>query len=456
MKKLSAKLMINNIGLKILSVFVAFLIWLMVVNVDDPEKTKSFIITEKRIQITNVEEAQAKAEQAKEGKKVYSVVRNDDENGNVLVYVRARRSILDKLQTTDIVVEANMQNMSVQNTVPYEVTIPGVKRENIQCFPGAMSFELEDKSEQTYAISLSTIGQPASGYEIGSVEVKEGDTLIIAGPTSVTKIIDKVAVQVGVNNMIEDQIVPATVVITDRNGDNLSKTQLDSLEIKTASGALIKDTTVNAIVKLWKVKENIRLKVDTSKIRVADGYVLTSSTVNPASINLAGSDETLAALNGELVIEGIDNGGMEAASTIEQNIDLSEYLLDHYKKALKLENSSATAISVKIQIEKVGTKIVSVPVSDFNIVNQPEKMKLVLTPADKVPIEVRQTDDEAAPITAGDVKVTMDLSDYQEEGNYTVVLQVELPEGYALETIPSIKVNMEKIEPTTETTTAEE
>lgn len=448
-------LWVNNIGLKILSVFVGFLIWLMVVNVDDPEKTKAFTIPESRIQMTNVEEAQAKAEQAREGKKVYSVVRDDNESGNVTVYVTARRSILDKLMSTDIKVEADMQNMSIQNTVPYEVTVPGVRRENVQCFPNSMKFLLEDKSEKTYAISLSTTGQPASGYELGDVRIREGDTVIIAGPNSITRIIDKVGVQVDVSNLSENKTVSAGVVITDRNGNNLSKTQLDSLEIKTANGALIKDNSVNAIVALWRVQQNIRLKVDTSQINVADGYVLTSVTLNPPTINLAGSEATLEALNGELVIEGISNrAGVNA--TMEQNIDLSEYLQEHYKKALKLETGSATAVSVKIQIEKVGTTTVNVPVSNFNIVGQPEGMKLVLTPADKLPIEVSRKNGEAGDIHAEDIAVTMDLSEYQEEGNYTVYLQVALPEGYTLETVPTIKVNLEKIESTTETQKAEE
>ena len=57
----------NNFGLKLLSVFVAILIWLMVVNVDDPEKTKAFVIPEQRIQMTNVEEAQAKGDRIRYG-----------------------------------------------------------------------------------------------------------------------------------------------------------------------------------------------------------------------------------------------------------------------------------------------------------------------------------------------------------------------------------------------------
>ena len=80
-------------------------------------------------------------------------------------------------------------------------------------------------------------------------------------------------------------------------------------------------------------------------------------------------------------------------------------------------------------------------------------MKIVLTPADKLPVEVRKESEDAPDITAKDISVTMDLSKYQNEGNYTVELQVELPEGYALESVPSIKVNLEKIEPVTETET---
>lgn len=440
--------LLKNLGLKILSVFVAFLIWIMVMNVDDPEQTRSYVISEQRIQRINVEEAQASAEKAESGKKVYSVVRDDDESGSVIVYVTARRSVLDRLQLSDIKVVADMQNMTLQNTVPYKITVPGVKQEDIKSDPNVMKFVLEDKSETTHAISLSTNGKPASGYELGSVTLEEGDSVIIAGPVSITRIIDKVAVQVSVSGLNSDQTVEASIVITDKNGSNLSKTQMESLEIKTSNGALIKDNTVNARVTLWKVHENIRLKVSTDEIEMGSGYHITSVTVNPSTINLAGSEAMMEALNGEFVIEGIKRYGV--MESIEQNIDLSEYLRENYSKTLKLESDAATAVSVKIQVEKVGTTTVNVPVSDFEIVGQPDEMKVVLTPADKMPIEVNVED--GAAIRAEDIQVTLDLTEYQTEGNYTVPLEVVLPEGCQLEKEPSIKVNLEKIEIETEMT----
>lgn len=444
------KKFVNNTGLKILSVLVAFLIWLMVVNVDDPEQTKSYVITEQRIQRTNVEEAQGKAEQAD---KVYSVVRDENESGNVTIYVTARRSVLDKLLISDIQVEADMTNMTIQNTVPYEVTVPGVRRENIQCFPSAMQFKLEDKTEQTYAVSLSTKGQPASGYELGDVELREGDSVIIAGPTSVTRIIDKVGVQVDVSNLSENKVVPADIVVTDKNGNVLSKTQMDSLEIKTTNGALLKENTVNAIVSLWEVEKDIQLKVATDNIKLASGYHITSATVNPTTINLAGTKTALKKLEGELELK-LENVPENLSESLEENIDLKEYLQENYKKKLKLETGSATAVSVKIQVEKVGTTSVNYPVAGIQIEGKPENMKLVLTPGDKITIEVNNESDQKE-IQAEEIQVVLDLTKYQFEGNYTIPLQVTLPEGYSLENTPEIKVSFEKTESTSETTAEE-
>ena len=38
------KKLLNNIGTKLISVLIAFLIWVVVVNGDDPEQTKAFSV----------------------------------------------------------------------------------------------------------------------------------------------------------------------------------------------------------------------------------------------------------------------------------------------------------------------------------------------------------------------------------------------------------------------------
>ena len=71
------KKLLNNIGTKLISVLIAFLIWVVVVNGDDPEQTKAF----------SVKVTAENADSMLEAGKVYDVVSGDD----TTVYVTARR-----------------------------------------------------------------------------------------------------------------------------------------------------------------------------------------------------------------------------------------------------------------------------------------------------------------------------------------------------------------------------
>ena len=42
--------------------------------------------------------------------------------------------------------------------------------------------------------------------------------------------------------------------------------------------------------------------------------------------------------------------------------------MENYSKDIKLETDSVTAVSVRVQIEKMGSKTVNVPVSSFQTV----------------------------------------------------------------------------------------
>ena len=89
----------NNIGLKIISVLVAFGIWLMVVNTDDPEKTQPFNVT---VTIENKEKLE-------EAGKVYRVIDNTDE---VTIWVTARKSVIQSLRASDFKAIADFENLN--------------------------------------------------------------------------------------------------------------------------------------------------------------------------------------------------------------------------------------------------------------------------------------------------------------------------------------------------------
>ena len=86
----------NNFSLKLLAFLFAFMLWLIVVNIDDPVMTKTF---------TNIPVTVEHSEILTEQNKTYQIV---DDTQNVSVVVSAKRRTLSKIKASDIVVTAGI------------------------------------------------------------------------------------------------------------------------------------------------------------------------------------------------------------------------------------------------------------------------------------------------------------------------------------------------------------
>lgn len=433
------KKLLNNIGTKLISVLIAFLIWVVVVNGDDPEQTKAF----------SVKVTAENADSMLKAGKVYDVVSGDD----TTVYVTARRSVLSYLSASDFFVTADLQSINNYTTVPsvplvVSCTKRGVsiKQEAMRCEPASMKISIEDKVEKTFVMSVVTNGNAANGYELGSTKIIRGDTVVIAGSSSTLNKIDKVIVPVSLSGLSSSETLTQTMKIYDKNGDEM--TNLDNLEIKTPDGAVLKDGQVKVKVNIWQVKNGISLKIGLVG-EVAEGYHITAVTTTPETISLAGSANALKKLGGVLECEDAVNvSGI--SSSMEKSIEISDYLPSG--ESLKLEKDAASTVSVKVQVEKIDATTISKPISELNILGQPQNMDMVLTPGDKLSIEVQNPEGSTTILQTADIQATLDLTDYQKAGNYVVPVQIELPEGYSLVNDVTIVVNLEPKE--TESTTA--
>ena len=78
--------LMNNWGLKILSFLLAVMLWLIVVNIDDPVTTQTF---------NNIPVAVTNAEVLAATNQTYQI---EDGTQNVSVTVRAKRSVLNKIK----------------------------------------------------------------------------------------------------------------------------------------------------------------------------------------------------------------------------------------------------------------------------------------------------------------------------------------------------------------------
>lgn len=428
------RLLINNFGLKIIAAFIAFFIWFMVVNGEDPIQT---------VYIDNINVNIVNGESLLNTNQVYQVLNDVDgnETSQTTVRVTGRRSVVSKLRANDFEARADLEELNAMNTVPIQVSLKrgnaGISRENISCSPASLKVSIEEGTEQSFVVNVVTEGEPAVGYETsGTPQIEEGDSVLVWGAPEVIGKIGKVNLTINIEGISTSTTYTSPFEILDKNGDVLSESAMQNIRIKTEDGKVI--TEANVHVTLWEVQKGIKLDLETTGAP-ASGYRVTGIKVTPETVNLAGASTTLEELDGTFVIpEPISVEG--ATSNVKGSLDLSEFL----GRQLIMERNSSTTINYEVQIEKIGTTTIQYPVRDLTIQNEPEGMDISLTPAEQFSVEVQAESADMETITADKITAVLDLSECDEEDTYTVPVQITLPEGYELVNEVTIAVNVKK------------
>ena len=417
--------MTANIGLKFLSLFLAFLIWLLVANIDNP--TDSVLFKGVNIQVIN-------ADSVTEIDKTFDIISEE----TVVIKVTERKSILNAPSADDFTVVADMENLNDMNTVPLTVTCSNaaVSWNEIEMVPSSMKVKVEQRKQVEFPITVVTSGKPRNGYEVGQTEVVQGKTVQIAGPESMLNRIGQVKATVITTNIATDQRLTATLEVYDKNGDKIKEPQINRLQIKDSSGVLLTENKVMVDVTVWEIMSDVPVEINTTG-SVAEGYQLTSISALPVTVSLVGTQESLARLNGKVVLKDTVNlDGATENFTVE--LDISETLSEI--EGLRLIADADPTITVSVQIEKVGDQTLTIPLSNLQIENRPDDMTLTFSPADEIAVSVRAEDGEGT-IKQSDIKGKVDLSVCSEPGDYEIPVQIELPEGYSLVSDVKLVVN---------------
>lgn len=421
----------NNLSLKIISLLVSCLIWLLVTNTNDPESTQVYknvpITIKNQDTITNAN-------------KTFTVVDGVDK---INVYVTARKSIRATLNSGSFTVKADMENYNAAlGTIPLEISCEDARihQEDIRMVPSSLKISMEDKVEQNFGIAVVTTGKTEKGYEVGKTTIVTGDTIRIAGPQSLINIIGKVTVSVDVTNMNTDSTHFYPVRIEDKNGAVLTDGQMSNLELKNSDGVSLQNNSAEVKTEIWKIYNDIPLKANISG-EVAPGYKVSSMTLSPQTINLVAAEGAIEELDGVLTLK--DDISVEGLSeTQDFTVDLNDTL--NLYDNIRLESDISSVISVHVGIDEVGSKTFQMPISDIIMHNTPSEKKLIFSPADVIAISVKTIEENKdIDLKLEDISAEIDLKNCEINGSYTLPVTVSLPEGYELVNDVSIVVNIE-------------
>ena len=103
LKQLMKDVVLHNIGIKVLSLIGALFVWLIIINIDDPYKTKVF-----QVPVETINESALQSVN-----KVFEITSGSIAN----VKVGGKRSVIDRLDSTDIRATADLSNLSSVNAV---------------------------------------------------------------------------------------------------------------------------------------------------------------------------------------------------------------------------------------------------------------------------------------------------------------------------------------------------
>lgn len=423
MKKLK-ELLTNNLVLKLISVVVALLIWLVVVNIDDPIDTQTY--RNVPVQVTNGGYIES----------MNKTYRLDDEDSTVTVILRGKRSIIKNRQE-DLVAEADLTQIIDMESdpvmVPVHVTCSGVDESAITVIPGNIPVIIEELDSVDPMISVSTgTTVPGTGYEIGELSVNP-EKVVITGPKSIVQTIDRAVAEVDVDGMTQSGTKQATLKIYDKNKEVLTDTKMSYLKFSTGS------TTVDVDITLWEVRDGVKLSAEYTG-SVPEGYQVSETTTTPEEISVAGTPEALEELakNGNVI--QIPSEALKANDSYEWTLELPEYLPEDIKLATDVTNR----VQVKAVVIPIGSRSLNLSVTNLEVKNLDESLDLAYDEK-QVIVNVKAPASVLDDLTVDEIQASIDLSGLG-EGQYTVPVTITLPEKYEL--VENVEIGLHLTEKT--------
>ena len=398
--------LLNNAGIKIISVLFAIMLWLLVINTEDPVVTRNF--KDIKVQVINEEEIS-------EIDKVYEIV----EGSTVDITVEGRRTVVDQLSSSDFIATADLGKLSDVYAVKIQVvpTKSSLKDElTITCNGNdTLKVELEEKETKQVPVTIVTQGTPASGYAVGSdkVIVKSPNIIEVTGAQSLVKKVKEARIYVNVSNVYKDFEVVATPILVDSDGD----------EVVGAERLKLSTDSVMISMKIFKTKE---VAVEVNYIgSVQDGYVVDSVEYEPKTIMVAGMEEDLKQIS-KVEISDIDVSDLSA--DFEPSIDISDYLPDGVYPA-----DSGTVVNVTVKIRKASEKVFEFTQDDILVQNANDKYSYKIK-EQKFILRVSGNDKTLSELELSSLAPYIDCAVLRESQDNIVPIQLNEVEGVTIKT----------------------
>lgn len=425
------KKLTNNLGLKLLSIFFAFFVWLVVVNISNPSITGTKTVT---VEVAN-EDTLAQSQLT------YNIV----EKNTVIIKYTVRTLDEYKIKASDFRAYIDLEDLyEPTGSVPVKVEVINNREliESVVAKPEVLHVETEKLQRKGFSLQVNTQGKPEEGYALGGTTLST-DFVYVRGPESVVGRINSVGIEVDTEGANSDLSGTAEPIFYDANGNQLSLGDKVTLNI----------SEITYETQILKAK-SLALDFEIAG-NVADGYRYTGVEADVKSIPVVGLKSVLASLNSitipssELSIEG-------AVTDRVVKVDISKYLPPSTSLV-----GTKTEVTVTMKVEKLDTRTFSLNVEDI-IKTGAGSQYTYQFDKKNVDVVVRGLSEDLDSLFEADLHASIDVTG-MEAGIHKGVLSFNTGDAYEIISYSGIMLEIEDKEAETleseseteETTTAE-
>ena len=426
------KALTRNLGLKLASLVLAFVLWFLVAQIYDPKDTVTF---------NNIQVRLINTELLDEEGKVYEVL---DNSNLVRVTVTGPQSIVkSELRRSDIVAEADMSKLTDINTIAITYYCENVSNDSVEIKGNHDSVRLnvEDKTSKWIKLESNTIGEVASGYLIGNVTLDQTN-IEVTGPKSAISQVDHAGVDINVTDSTSSLSANVDIKLYDADDNELT---LESVKKNVNSAHMT--------VEVLATKE---VPVEIEYMGVPeDGYMATGEVESSVpTVRIAGTASALVGISAITVPEDRMNITGQSSDLVDI-INLKEYLPSNVRLAKKSFDGKITAT---VYIEPIDTKDLTIPADNISITGVPDGMEAEVTStAEDYNITVSGLTRDVSILRDSSVTGVLDLNQWMEDngleeltpGNYTIPVTFNLSEDITVDTDVNIHIRLKNADSST-------
>ena len=417
------KLLTRNLGLKLASLLLAFVLWFLVAQIYDPKDTVTF---------NNIQVRLINTELLDEEGKVYEVL---DNSNLVRVTVTGPQSIVkSELRRSDIVAEADMSKLTDINTIAITYYCENISNDSVEIKGNHDSVRLnvEDKTSKWIKLESNTIGDVASGYMIGNVTLDQTN-IEVTGPKSAISQVDHAGVDINVTDSTTSLSANVDIKLYDADDNELV---LESVKKNVDSAYMT--------VEVLATKE---VPVEIEYMGVPeDGYMATGEVESSVpTVRIAGTVSTLVGISAITVPEDRMNITGQSDNLVDI-INLKEYLPANVRLADKSFDGKITAT---VYIEPIVSKDLTVAAENISVTGVPDGMEAEITStAEEYNITVSGLSRDVSILHDSSVTGILNLTQWMEDngveeltpGTYTIPVTFNLAEDITV--VPDINIHI--------------